>query len=75
VSVGKALEARQGRDGRLCRLARCAARHSRFSRPLAVITLRRVTKPKAKVGYSSQAILRTHPLAGVSMIPTVVRAV
>jgi len=45
------------------------------SKPLAVITLRRVTKPKAKVGYSSQAILRTHPLAGVSMIPTVVRAV
>ena len=35
VSVGKALEARQGRDGRLCRLARCAARHSRFSRPPA----------------------------------------
>lgn len=45
------------------------------TKPLAVITLRRVTKPKAKVAYSSQAILRTHPLAGVSMIPTVVQAV
>ena len=45
------------------------------AKPLAVITLRRVTKPKAQVAYSSRAILRTHPLAGVSMIPTVVQAV
>lgn len=44
------------------------------TKPLAVITLRRVTKPKAQVAYSSRAVLPAHPLAGLSTIPTVVQA-
>jgi len=43
------------------------------AKPLAVITLRRVNKPKEQATYSSCAIVRKHPLASVSMIPLMVQ--